>query len=166
VLGVEIDADEVGVQAGAGHRQRTVPLAGDVGEGPGAVLADRALAPGAHRTAARGARRQFQRDRRTVQRRHLDLGAEGRLRERHRDGHRQVMVDLSGLEFLSAAGLTVFLRADQALRGVGGWLVLTSPTRMARRVLGITGLAALLRVEPGGRQWASRVAHAGVEGAR
>jgi anti-anti-sigma factor len=27
------------------------------------------------------------------------------------DGHRQVFLDLSGLEFLSAAGLTVFLRS-------------------------------------------------------
>src|SRR5437660_8715986 len=57
-----------------------------------------------------------------------------------RDGHRQITLDLSGLEFLSASGLTVFLRTDQALRAVGGQLVLTRTTRMARRVLAITGL--------------------------
>jgi anti-anti-sigma regulatory factor len=42
----------------------------------------------------------------------------------------------------------VFVRADQALRAVGGRLVLTRPTRMARRVLAITGLDASLSIQP------------------
>ena len=47
MLGVEVDADEVGVQVGRRDRQRTVALAGDVAEGLGAVLADGAAeAPG------------------------------------------------------------------------------------------------------------------------
>jgi anti-sigma B factor antagonist len=69
----------------------------------------------------------------------------GRLR---RDGHHQITVDLSGLEFLSAAGLTVFLRADQALAELGGRLVLSRPTRMARRILAITGLDTTLSIQP------------------
>jgi anti-anti-sigma factor len=76
-----------------------------------------------------------------------------------------VIVDLSGLEFLSAAGLTVFLRADQALSAVGGQLMLTRPTRMGRRVLAITGLDATLTVQPVGRKWALRVAQVDLEGA-
>ena len=40
VLGVDVDADEVRVQVGRGHRQGAVALAGDVAEGLGAVLAD------------------------------------------------------------------------------------------------------------------------------
>ncbi|MBA2471516.1 MAG: STAS domain-containing protein [Pseudonocardiales bacterium] len=63
-------------------------------------------------------------------------------------GHHQITVDVSGLEFLSAAGLTVFLRADEALGAVGGRLVLTRPTRMARRVLAITGLDTTLSIQP------------------
>ncbi|MGH3784047.1 MAG: STAS domain-containing protein [Pseudonocardiaceae bacterium] len=77
-----------------------------------------------------------------------------------RDGHRQIILDLSGLEFLSAAGLTVFLRADQALRAVGGRVVLTRPTRMARRVLAITELDAILSIQP-----VSVVEHVGLGGA-
>jgi anti-sigma B factor antagonist len=76
-----------------------------------------------------------------------------------RDGQRQIILDLSGLEFLSAAGLTVFLRTDHALRTVGGQLVLTRPTRMARRVLTITGLDAALSVQPVEREWVSTVDH-------
>jgi anti-sigma B factor antagonist len=76
-----------------------------------------------------------------------------------RDGHRQITLDLSGLEFLSASGLTVFVRTDQALRAVGGELVLTRPTRMARRVLAITGLDTTLSIQPVEREWVSTVDH-------
>jgi anti-sigma B factor antagonist len=86
----------------------------------------------------------------------LDLSTAADLEEildrlRH-DGHHQITLDLSGLEFLSAAGLTVFLRADQALAALGGRLVLTRPTRMARRVLAITGLDDTLNIQPVARQ--------------
>jgi anti-anti-sigma factor len=69
------------------------------------------------------------------------------LDQLRRDGHRQVTLDLSGLEFLSAAGLSVLLRADHALRAAGGQLVLTRPTRLARRVLAITGLDTTLTIQ-------------------
>ena len=76
-----------------------------------------------------------------------------------RDGHRQITLDLSGLEFLSASGLTVFLRTDQALRAIGGQLVPTRTTRMARRVLAITGLDTTLSIQPVEREWVSTVDH-------
>ena len=47
-----------------------------------------------------------------------------RLRD---DGHRQITVDLSQLTFLGAAGLSVVIRADHALRSTGGRLLLTRP---------------------------------------
>ena len=68
------------------------------------------------------------------------------LDQLRRDGHRQVTLDLSGLEFLSAAGLSVLLRADHALHAAGGRLVLTRPTRMAHRILAITGLDTTLTI--------------------
>ena len=68
------------------------------------------------------------------------------LDQLRRDGHRQVTVDVSGLEFVSAAGLSVLLGADHALHAAGGRLVLTRPTRMAHRILAITGLDTTLTI--------------------
>lgn len=93
----------------------------------------------------------------------LDLvtapGLERLLDQLRRDGHRRIILDLSGLELLCAAGLSVFLRADRALRAVGGRLLLLRPTRMARRVLEITGLDAALSIEPVQRDGVVVVAH-------
>lgn len=61
-------------------------------------------------------------------------------------GHRQISLDLSGLEFLCAAALSVFVRIDQALRATGGELILIRPTRMARRILAITALDTQLTI--------------------
>ncbi|MDQ4092504.1 MAG: STAS domain-containing protein [Actinomycetota bacterium] len=89
----------------------------------------------------------------------LDLNTAPRLEQLldrlRRDGHRQVTLDLSRLEFLSAAGLNVFFRVDQALRAVGGRLGLTRPTPMARRVLAITGLDCTLSIQPVQQEWVS-----------
>jgi anti-sigma B factor antagonist len=68
------------------------------------------------------------------------------LDQLRRDGHRQVTLDLSRLEFLSVAGLSVLLRADHALHAAGGRLVFTRPTGMARRILAITGLDTALTI--------------------
>ncbi|MDQ3762910.1 MAG: STAS domain-containing protein [Actinomycetota bacterium] len=74
-------------------------------------------------------------------------GLERLLNQLCRNGHRQITLDLSELTFLSAAGLTVFLQADQVLRATGGRLVLTHPTRMTRRILAITGLDITLTIQ-------------------
>jgi anti-anti-sigma regulatory factor len=41
----------------------------------------------------------------------------------------------------------VFVDADQALRAVGGTLVLINPSRLMRRLLSLTELDAVLTVE-------------------
>ena len=64
-----------------------------------------------------------------------------------RDGSPEVVLDLSRLEFLSAAGLTVFHRADEHLRAAGGRLILHRPGRLARRVLAITELDTVLTIQ-------------------
>ncbi|HET9254746.1 MAG TPA: STAS domain-containing protein [Pseudonocardiaceae bacterium] len=64
-----------------------------------------------------------------------------------REDHREIVLDLSGLEFLSAVGLTVFLRADDQLRAEGGRLILTHPGRRVRRVLAITELDTVLTIQ-------------------
>jgi stage II sporulation protein AA (anti-sigma F factor antagonist) len=81
----------------------------------------------------------------------LDLTTAPRLErlldELYRDGSRQIILDMSGLEFLGASALSVFVRVDQALRAAGGELVLTRPSRMASRILSITGLDATLTIQ-------------------
>lgn len=65
-----------------------------------------------------------------------------------RDGYPEIVLDLSGLEFLSAAGVTVFHRVDDHLRAANGRLVLHRPGHRARRVLAITGLDTVLTIRP------------------
>lgn len=83
----------------------------------------------------------------------LDLTVAPRLEQLldqlRRTGYRELTVDLSGLEFLSVAGLNVFLRADEAQRAAGGRLVLTHPTHMTRRILALTRLDATLTIHDG-----------------
>jgi anti-sigma B factor antagonist len=57
-----------------------------------------------------------------------------------------VEVDLSGVGFLSAAGLAVLVEHDRRLRSGSGRLVLARPSPMCARVLAITGLDALLTI--------------------
>jgi anti-anti-sigma factor len=81
----------------------------------------------------------------------LDLTTAPRLEqlldELCRDGYRQITLDMSGLDFLGASALSVFVRVDQTLRAAGGELVLTRPSRMASRILSITGLDATLTIQ-------------------
>jgi anti-anti-sigma factor len=65
-----------------------------------------------------------------------------------RDGVPEIVLDLSGLDYLGAAGLGVFLDADDSLRAAGGRLILHRPGRLARRILTITGLDTVLTIRP------------------
>ena len=65
-----------------------------------------------------------------------------------RDGYSEIVLDLSGLEFLGAAGLSVFHRVDHQLRAANGRLILHRPGHRARRVLAITGLDTVLTIQP------------------
>jgi anti-sigma B factor antagonist len=65
-----------------------------------------------------------------------------------RDGYPEIVLDLSRLEFLAAAGLTVFQRVDDHLRAAGGRLILYRPGSLARRALTITELDKVLTIRP------------------
>lgn len=69
------------------------------------------------------------------------------LDELHRDGQHRIILDLSQVAFLDAAGMRVFVHTEQVLRTVGGALVLTGPTRMVQRILAITELDAALVIQ-------------------
>ena len=67
-----------------------------------------------------------------------------------RNGALEIVLDLSGLEFVSAAGLTVFHRVADHLRAAGGQLILHRPRLLARRALSITGLDMVLTIRLAG----------------
>jgi anti-anti-sigma factor len=58
-----------------------------------------------------------------------------------------VVLDLSGVEFLSASALTVLVEAHHRIRVKGGRLLLSRPTGMHRRIFAITGVDHVLVVE-------------------
>lgn len=61
-------------------------------------------------------------------------------------GRGSVVVDLSGLEFLSSNGLGVLIRAHQALRDRGGRLSLAAARQPVDRLLSITRIRDLIPV--------------------
>lgn len=82
----------------------------------------------------------------------LDLPSAGHVQEQLAelidDDARTVVVDLMGVNFIDSAGLGVLLSATKALRSNGGELVLAAEDRRILRLLEITGLDRIMRVEP------------------
>jgi anti-sigma B factor antagonist len=73
---------------------------------------------------------------------------ERRLGELIEDEARTIVVDLMGVNFIDSAGLGVLLSATRALRSVGGEVVLAADDRRILRLLEITGLDRVMRIEP------------------
>lgn len=67
----------------------------------------------------------------------LSKGAEPRL-----------VVDLSGVEYVSSAGLRVFLMLARKVKAAGGRLALSSLPPSVRQVFDLAGFTALFIVEP------------------
>jgi len=66
-----------------------------------------------------------------------------------------IALDLAELDFLDPAGLRVIAAASIRLRQSGRELTLRSVPAMARRILDITGVDALVRIEPSDPQVAA-----------
>lgn len=60
------------------------------------------------------------------------------------DGAARVVLDLSDLDFVDAAGVGRLVGARNLAAGAGALLVVRSPSEAAARILELTGLAALL----------------------
>src|SRR5205807_732845 len=74
----------------------------------------------------------------------LDCASAPRLRQvldGVADDRRRVVVDLRSTEFVDCAGISALVVAYERRRQLGGELVLEAPSRAARRVLQLTGLA-------------------------
>ena len=63
-------------------------------------------------------------------------------------GARNLVVDLGGVDYISSAGLRVFLVLAKRMRDLNGRLVLSSMTEPVRQVFQLAGFMALFRVEP------------------
>lgn len=81
----------------------------------------------------------------------LDAFSAPRLREHleqvARAGHRRVVLDLDDVLFVDSSGLGALVDASKRLREAGGDLVLRSPTPAVAKVLEVTGISQVLRVE-------------------
>ena len=63
-------------------------------------------------------------------------------------GVRELVVDLAGVEYISSAGLRVFLVLAKRMRDLQGRLVLCGMTEPVRQVFRLAGFMPLFRVEP------------------
>lgn len=86
----------------------------------------------------------------------LTLSLEGRLdtntapeleAELVLDGIVEVTFDLANLEYISSAGLRVFLTAQKKMMATDGRVVLRAPNDMVRSVLDITGCADIFEIQ-------------------
>ena len=65
------------------------------------------------------------------------------------DGVNEIVFDLSGLEYLSSAGLRVLLTAQKAMMACGGKMVVSNPNAMVKGVFDITGCSDIFTIETG-----------------
>lgn len=63
-------------------------------------------------------------------------------------GIRTLVFDLSALDYVSSAGLRVFILAAKKMKAAGGESKFVSPTRAVRNIFEITGLLSALDVAP------------------
>lgn len=85
----------------------------------------------------------------------LDVATAGHLVEIARslpDHHlHEVVLDVSGLAFVDAAGLSALLRTKKVVHHRGGRLVLQGPAPILRRMLAVTGLESSFDVRTDSR---------------
>ncbi len=75
---------------------------------------------------------------------HTAVGLRSLLAEQLLAGPGNLVLDLSGLTFLDSAGVASLIAADKGTRRAGMRLVLAAPHPKVRKVLGITGIDAVL----------------------
>ena len=74
---------------------------------------------------------------------------------------RGIVIDLSGVEYMSSAGLRVMLALARRMRGSAGRLVLCGLTEPVRQVFELAGFLPLFSVETSRDRALARVAEAG-----
>lgn len=67
--------------------------------------------------------------------------------EPHTEKATRLLVDLTGIQYVSSAGLRVFLMLAKKLQKVGGKLVLCNMSGSVREVFDIAGFSKILQIE-------------------
>ncbi len=62
------------------------------------------------------------------------------------DGVNEVLFDLSELEYVSSAGLRVFLTAQKAMMACGGQMTIANPNATVKGVFDITGCSDIFTI--------------------
>ena len=62
------------------------------------------------------------------------------------DGVNEVLFDLSELEYVSSAGLRVFLTAQKAMMACGGTMTIANPNATVKGVFDITGCSDIFTI--------------------
>lgn len=63
-------------------------------------------------------------------------------------GERRLVVDLAGVEYVSSAGLRVFLKLARRVKDTGGELLLCAMGEPVRQVFDLAGFLPLFAIEP------------------
>lgn len=69
------------------------------------------------------------------------------LQQLYDEGARQITLNLEALSFIDSSGLSALVASLKRFRGVGGDVVLRSPTRATAKVLEICGLTQVFTIE-------------------
>jgi anti-anti-sigma factor len=77
--------------------------------------------------------------------------------ERLDAGSKRLVIDMSSVDYISSAGLRVFLMAAKRLQENGGRLALSGLTRGVKQVFELAGLMTIFVVEPDVERAVSRV---------
>ena len=62
------------------------------------------------------------------------------------DGVREITFDLSDLEYVSSAGLRIFLAAQKAMMACGGQMTIANPNAIVKGVFDITGCSDIFTI--------------------
>jgi anti-anti-sigma factor len=62
-------------------------------------------------------------------------------------GHTNLVIDMSRLRFMDASGLEIIAHTSACLQAAGGQLTIRSPSAISRRILDISGLSGLIRLD-------------------
>ncbi len=66
--------------------------------------------------------------------------------EMNLDGVNEVLFDLSELEYVSSAGLRIFLTAQKAMMACGGQMTIANPNAIVKGVFDITGCSDIFTI--------------------
>lgn len=74
---------------------------------------------------------------------------ETRLAELDADGERRLLIDCTGMDYISSSGLRVLLTGLKRTRQAGGRLLLCGLRENIREIFDISGFSALFEILPG-----------------